>query len=331
MSLRPESEIAAIRHHLENLKKARWMDAARQWWPTRLFHSTDINNAVSILRSGELLRRVEVEKSGSLAVDIASREVISQTDPRWKEYVRFYFRPRTPTQYRNEGFRPRHSQELQSHCPVPVYLIFDAIPVISMAESQFTDGNAGVAGVNPSKDVNYLERIPFHLVYHDSAFLPAERSVIVYHRNAEVMVPNKVGLETLRFIGCRSSAEYETLLHLLPPGVRSRWIDKIGVRPEHRLFHQYWTFVDRCELSAESIIFRFNPSTKTPGPFHARVEITDPGTGKRYSWERQDYRCNNRITLSLQQVLNPLDYTVRLTLDGQLAYANRYQAEDLPF
>ncbi|MDE2939407.1 MAG: DUF4433 domain-containing protein [Chloroflexota bacterium] len=228
MSLRPEAEIEAIRQHLANLRRAKWMDVARQLWPAHLFHSTDINNAVSILRSGQLLSRAEAEESGRLAVDIASRDVISQTDPRWKKYVRFYFRPRAPTQYRNEGFRPSQSQELQSHCPVPVYLIFDALSVISRADSHFTDGNAGAAASNPSNEVNYLKQIPFNLVYHDSAFPPEERYKIVYHRNAEVMVPKRIGLESLRFIGCRSSAEYETLLHLLSPGVRSRWVDKKG-------------------------------------------------------------------------------------------------------
>ncbi len=331
MSLRTEPEIAEMRQHLESLRRANWMDRSHRWWPAYLFHSTDINNAVSILRRGELLSRVEAEKSGSLQVDIASRDVISQTDPRRKEDVRFYFRPRTPTQFRNEGFRPRQMEELDSHCPVPIYFIFDAISVLSQEDSCFTDGNAGAVGATPHDNVEFFKNIPFKLVYHDSAFGSGERSQIVYHRNAEVMVPNRIGLEALQFVGCRSTAEYETILHLLPTGTRSRWIDKIGVRPDLRLFYEKWTYVERVELSRTETIFRFNKNSETQGPFSARLEFSEQATGIRYRWSDQSYICRNSLRVSLVNLRYPSDYTVRLFLDDHLAYANRFQEDDLPF
>ena len=169
------------------------------------------------------------------------------------------------------------------------------------------------------------------MVYHDSRFDPIERNQIVYRRNAEVLVPERMGLESVRFIGCRSDAEYETLLHLLPKGTRSRWVSMIGVRPNLRLFNKGWTFVEQTEMSDDQLIFRFNPNTRTPGPFDVRVELTNQVTGQRYSWQDNGYRCRNSLTISLHRLSNPFDYTVRLFLDDQLAYANRYQSDDLPF
>ena len=72
---------------------------------------------------------------------------------------------------------------------------------------------------------SFLKLIPFDLVYHDTWFYPSDRDQVIYHRNAEVLVPQRMGLENLRYIGCRSNAEYKTLLHLLPPGTRSDWVE----------------------------------------------------------------------------------------------------------
>ena len=331
MTLRTEGEVNALRQHIEELRRTSWIGPARQWWPQVLFHCTDALNVANILRQGEILSRAQAAATGELQRDIASPQVIAGTDPQWQDYVRLYFRPKTPTQYRNEGFRPRDQLELGSHCPVPVYLIFDALSVLSRADSLFTDGNLGAVGAMPNGEVEFLKQIPFRIVYHDSAFGPADRGQIVYHRNAEVLVPKQMGLDSLRHIACRSGAEYETLLHLLPPRTRSRWADKIGARSNLHLFYRQWNFVEQAEMSEEMLIFRFNRNSKTPGPFDARVALEEAKTRRKYQWRSEDYRCAKDLTLSLTSMQNPSDYTVRFFLDGQLAYANRYQTDDLPF
>ena len=332
MTLRPEREIAEIRQHLAELRRAPWMDRAREWWPRFLFHCTDISNAVNILRQEELGSRQRAISTGQLKLDIASSEVIAQTDSQWKDYVRLYFRPKTPTQYRNEGFRPVGQRSLDSHCPVPVYLVFDALTVLSRADCRFSDGNLGSARATARDDVPFLKQIPFDKVYHnDSQFFPTGLRQIVYHRHAEVLVPERMGLESLRYIYCRSPAEYETLLHLLPLETRSLWQEKIGIRPELGLFNREWTFVERVEMSAERLIFRFNRITETPGPFDAKVVIVETETGQRLDWCDGEYQAKNTLPLQLHDIGNPHDYTACLSLDGNLAYAARYQGDALPF
>ena len=334
MSQRPSSEISGIKSHLDSLRQASWLGPARKWWPNYLFHCTDTQNVVNILNSGELLSRVQAKGTGRLQVDIAAPNIIDQTDAEWQDYVRLYFRPRTPTQYNNEGFRPKGQWKYDAHCPVPVYLLFDAILVLSKAECLFTDGNVA-AGATPMGSIDELRKIPFRLVYHDSWFDPSDRPTIVYHRNAEVLVPRRLGLGAVRAIFCRSQAEYETLLYLLPPGTLARWVDKIGVQPSFNLFHNRWTFVQQVEMSDERLIFRFNPVTETPGPFDARAVIIEPMTAspKRYSWYNEQFQTkpHDVLDLVLPNLQNSHDYMVQFFLDGQLAFASRYQEEDLPF
>ena len=224
MNLRPKSEISAIRRHLDSLKQAPWLGPARGWWPDSLFHCTDIRNVVNVLKTGELLSRVQANKTGQMQVDVAAPEIIEQTDAEWQDYVRLYFRPRTPTQYRNEGFRPKGQWALNSHCPVPVYLLFRAHNVLSRADCLFTDGNVA-SGTIPMTNIDDLRQIPFEIVYHDSWFEQGHRQTIVYHRNAEVLIPERLELGAVWAIVCRSQAEYETLIYLLPPSVR---VTKVG-------------------------------------------------------------------------------------------------------
>ena len=331
MTLRSDGDILVIRQHLDELRKASWLGRARQSWPACLFHCTDISNVVSILRQGEIVSRSLIKSAGKLPRDIASPEVIAGTAPEWQDYVRLYFRPRTPTQYNNEGFRPIGQWAWNSHCPVPVYLIFDSLAVLARTDSCFSDGNLGSAYAQVDSAPSFLEQIPFNFVYHDKWFGPADRDEIVHHRNAEVLVPQRLGLENLRYIGCRSDAEYETLLHLLPPGTRSRWVGKLGVGPNLQLFNRKWTFVEQVDMSTTKIVFRFNSSSCTPGPFDTHFRLEETATGMKYGWQNKGYQCNQVLEISLANLRNPSDYTARLFLDDQLAYGNRFQGDDLPF
>lgn len=330
MSNRSKGQIAAIRRHLTGLKNAPWLGVSRHWWPETLFHCTDLLNAVGILRHGELLSRLQATKSGRLQVDIASPGIIAQTDLDWQDHVRLYFRPRTPTQNRNEGFRPIGAQQLGSHCPVPIYFLFDAISILSREDSLFTVGNVA-AGAQPINDIDRLQEVPFESVYHDTWFDPSERSTIVFHRNAEVLIPQQLDLQALRMICCRSQAEYETFIHLLPAGTRAQWVGKIGVRPNLGLFFARWTFVELLAMNSERLYFRFNKGTQTPGPFDARVEIVESASGLRYSWNNSSFQADDVLDLRLHTVKNPQDYAIRLMLDNHLAFAGRHQEDDLPF
>ena len=134
-TLKPDAK--AILTHLENIKQQPWLTESQRWWPDHLFHFTDILNAIKILNDGMLLSRSKLKEKGELITDIASQEVVESTASKWKDFVRLYFRPRTPMQYRNEGFRPKDQRELGSHCPVPIIFIFDAKSILTNQSYRF--------------------------------------------------------------------------------------------------------------------------------------------------------------------------------------------------
>ena len=267
-----------------------------------------------------------------MRVDIAAPDIIDHTDAEWQDYVRLYFRPRTPTQYLNEGFRPVSRLQLGAHCPVPVYLLFDAYQVLSRQDSLFTEGNLA-AGAQPKQDIDELSKMPFELIYHDTVLGPQEVRKVVFHRNAEVLIPQRLHLRDVRHVFCRSQAEYETLRNLLPPRAWDRWADKVGVVPRLNLLHGKWSFVEQVELADDQVLFRFNQATTTPGPFAARghIAVRSATGSRRYPWKDDEFMARDTLDLSLNNAGNPHDYSISLYLDDHLAFEGRHEDYDLPF
>ena len=115
--------------------------------------------------------------------------MLDHTDEKWKNCVRLYFRPRTPTQYQVEGFRPQGQLgSLQAHMPVPVFFLFEAKDILTRAGTRFSAGNLAASRV-VGEDAVYFESIPFQKVYHDSWMAEGEKGNIKFHRHAEVIVP----------------------------------------------------------------------------------------------------------------------------------------------
>ena len=328
MSTESRSERARVRRFLTELKRSDWLGSARRWWPDYLFHVTNIQNAVSILREGGLFSRREAQERNLMVTDNASPQVIDQTEERWKDFARLYFRPRTPTHYRSEGFRTARELQLDAHCPVPVCLLFDSCSILPRTDVLFSDGNLASPRAHVFQTTAELEQLPFENIYHDSWFSDEHREQIRFNRNAEVVVPHHLDLDPLRFVACRTDAEYETLLHILPSHIRRQWEGNIGTAPRWNLFYKRWTFVDRVDMSSDGIVFVFNPDTESLGPFEAQLRVVDS-----QNLTRIDNSTKFTLTGKGRQVvkldaMGPYGYYVSLFLDGHLAYASHYQGDD---
>ena len=299
------------------------------WWPRFIYHFTDVNNAASIIRSRHLYSRAECDRLGLMQVDNASPTIIQQTQLEHQEYVRLYFRPRTPTQFNNEGIRPLNQRRHGgAHCPAPIYFCFDALTTLSQHTTQFSNGNMGTRRVQHSDSRDFFFRIPFEQVFHNRWFPPEERDEIIFRRNAEVLVPDKLPLEpTLKFIACRSIAERQTLLHLLPIGLASRWLSKIRLG-DPGLFERKWTYVEEIVTIDDQVIFRFNPDTTTPGPFYVKFSYQEEGTETVRTWGGH----KDNLNLSLSFRLSGARWgTASLTLDDSLAFTGLLLFEEIPF
>jgi len=249
-----KADAARIEARLEQLRQAEWIGPSRQWWPKYVFFFAELQNAVRILKGGKLVCRSKAQ----MAVDTGSEEVLDQTDEEWKDCVRLYFRPRTPTQHQIEGFRPIGQYgTLGKHMPVPVFLLFDAREILTRKTTKFSEGSLA-AGSTVGDDADYFEAIPFEKVYHDSWLSAVEKANIKFHRHAEAILPQELDLKSLRWIWCRSEAELQTLRHLLPPQTARKYDAAIRQGRRPNLHFCKWSFVESVTLEQKRIAISFS-------------------------------------------------------------------------
>ncbi len=309
--------------------------APNNWWQNFIYHFTNVPMAVSILEMGALLSRSEASRLGIMATDNASQQVLGQTSDQWKNYARLYFRPKTQTQHRNEGFRPMRHYWKGAHCPMPVYFLFDSRIVLSRTDVRFSNGNLA------SGDSEVFESINEERILQ-----------IVSRRQSEVIVPDALHLDALKVIVCRSEAERETLLCLLSSMASTRWEEKIEIdNGNWDLFVRDWVYVESVGLSESSITLHFhlNVNTENSGPFRADLSITDVRGVEKHKWKSDNFVPSRKLVWDLRHfnimreiilhnrvlrnhLLDDGDL-VQFSLDDQIAYAGRYQDErqDLPW
>jgi hypothetical protein len=312
---------ADIRACIQDLR-TKYAREARSWWPSFVFHYTNLENAGSILNGGVLYSRAEAVRRGLMVTDNASQSVIGHTGNAWKEFVRLYFRPRTPTQIHNEGIRPLGARSLESNCPVPVFLLFDSVDALTRSETQFSEYTLAKYGGHAQGSAAAFTKLAFSKIYHNTWFAPDERDEIIGCRHAEVIVPGCLDLSALKYVWCRSQAEKSTLLHLLGPESKRRWADKVFQGKKYDLFFARWTFIETADLSSSNMVFLFNPSTETPGPFSLRVNVSVPDLSSPLVYEDRGFMAKGKLSLRFRQTCSR--YTVTLTLDGSLAYKNEF-------
>lgn len=314
-----KNDAPAFRAQLAALR-ARLDGDPRQWWSRYLFHFADLSNVLSILADDELVSRSQAAARTGRFHDSASPDIIEQTDAAWKDYVRFYLRPRTPTLYRNEGFRPVGRYALGAHCPAPVYLLFDLESVICQKGVRFSYGSLAWPDVPAFDCAADFAGMPFDLIYHDTRFEPGRRDAVIFHRHAEVIVPQRIGLAHLRWLWCRSAAEYDTLRTMLPPHLWQKWRSRVVMRTDSNLFNREWVYVERVALTPNRIIFHFNPASRAldSGLFDVRVEVR--AGARSYTYHERTAEIGAAFALDLPDLH---DYRVTLYLDDHLAYAGR--------
>ena len=324
MPRKPDAD--EILDHMQQLSSSLKLDRNRSFWPQWLFRSDHVENTADILNSGRLLSRDAAKEGKLIRVDSGSPHYTSRLSEQHRKLVRLYFRPRTPTQCRNEGIRPQSGIELDAHMPVPVYLLF-SVRLLAEEGFFFTKGRL-TEGTEIGDSAKFLKSIEFGDVYHDRGVggvgESERRAQILNARNSEIVIENELSLSQLKHIVCRSAAERETLVSLLSSEARLRWVRSIHVDEGHRrMFEKRGTFAQRAELSSASSQFQFysNINAEMRGPFDLMVEWTLGGGTE--SVRQEDFRVSHRPVVF---PLNPPTpkYHVRVLLDGNLAYLGEF-------
>jgi hypothetical protein len=309
-----------LEQHVEHWTKVRG-DTARH-----VYHFTHVSNAAEILTRGEILSRAASVREGVQFHDSGSEAVMSKTPGAAKEFVRLYFRPRTPTQYHNEGIRPGwavHSQH-RRQCPVPVFFAYDLVDLLSQEDASFSDGNMGAEGVRHGASIDLFESIPFENVYHVGGRSTApDPARVIFHRCAEVLVPDRLPIDGLRAIYCRTHAERRTLIHKLDQGLRSRWAPTIKV--VGGFYDRRWAFVEQVTANPSTVTFLLHPPADgTPMDLKFEFQARDGVWG----WAQQSYSHKD-----LQITVGSADSVgfASLRIFGHEAFAAPVTLADLPF
>jgi len=331
MNLRYKPDAHKIVDAIGALEKADWLDDARSWWPKFLFHFTSLKNAVSILERELIYSRGYLEANNQVFINGASPQIIDQTNEKWKEYVRLYFRPRSPTQYSNEGFRSINDRKYDSHCPCPVYFLFDSKELLTRADCFFSEGSLASPGTILKSSADDFIRLPFRLIYHDSYFTSLERDTILYHRQAEVAVKDKLDLSALKYVFCRSEAEYKTMIFCLSNKKIRKWNSIIGSSHKGAFFFKNWMFVEKTDLTEDVISIAFSRIPSHCGEFNISIKVFDEDTKNLAMWSKSSSEVNKEtLELKIGKGSGLTNYSIELFFDEALMYADRYVSE-LPF
>jgi hypothetical protein len=189
----------------------------RRKWPKYFFHHASLTNATGILQAGALLSRNDA--ASQIHDDVAPTEVISRRSDA-HQFARLYFRPRTPTQYQVEGIRKAgecYLNDPSNHVPVLYMFLFSAESVLTLDDTQFSNGNMQSPHTKHAGTDEFFDSIQFKKVFHEGSFDQSEKDAILKARCAEVLTSSPLPLnEHLKFILCRSEAERHTLLNAYP-------------------------------------------------------------------------------------------------------------------
>lgn len=175
-----------------------------------LWHFTDFTNLESIFNAGELSSRKICLDNNVSFLDGANHDVINKATEFVHNCTRFYYRPKTPTLYDNEGIKPiEYSKEV--HIPRPVYLLFSE-ELIYDKDTAFSNGNATNSPIHNS--AQFFESMDWNSIFHSSWFYPEERDYIINRRHAELLSKKPISLTYLSKIIFRSNADLQQAIRI---------------------------------------------------------------------------------------------------------------------
>ena len=171
-------------------------------------------------------------------------------------------------------------------------------------------------------------------IYHSGAIdrSDPDQMDIVSRRNAEIIVPKRLELTSLRYIYCRSVPERDTLAYLLTPTTFRLFQTRTLSSSRSDLFYRLHTYLESVRLDRESVVLQFSPDTESEGPFRLRVEFSTIKGLSLLQKTNEHFIVRNRDGNFVWRIPTPSsEYQVAIYLDDALIYANAYRDIDIPF
>lgn len=210
--------------------------------------------------------------------------------------------------------------------PVPIYFLFSAEELLAMRGTRFTRGRL-VRGTEIGDDAEFLRSIPFKQVYHDGPFAPHDRDAIIDARHAEVLIEDRLALDSsLRWIVCRSKPEADTLLHRIRPETRRSWSSRVRLASGRPVFFMRATHVESVQLLPTKLALRLFSDVDSgfEGPFDLEIEWRSTGIDPRRNQCAGYFVSGSPYVCQLGEDL--ASYVVSVRLNGDLAYEGRFRS-----
>jgi hypothetical protein len=262
----------------------------RAWWTRYAFHFTELSNVPSILRHNALYSRSTGERLGIIEAQVGDRRILGQTDEHILDCVRFYWRPRTPMLFQTEGVRAPDHYPYQARCDVPVYICVPMADILARPDVRFTDRTAASPWSKVGFNYEFVEKIPFDLVYHDQAFAAEDRDEIVARRQAEILVPDRFALTDGTRLILRSEAELDTLRDTLTGALADTWNRRMSIATPYPTFFRWWLHVTKVSRNGDVLWIRFNEQAqvgRVGGPVPIKVRFENLETGHSQSFDHE--------------------------------------------
>lgn len=175
-------------------------------------HYTDISNFLEIMKMGKLLSRHRASELGF--TDAADQNVLTHTNRYIMDYVRFYYKEKTPTFYRNEGIKVNNAHP---HMPIPVVLLFDE-NIIHDSNVAFLSGGGGNPNSIFTKDIHEANKFDWNVIFYRGPIPRQENNLIGFgndtsgasitnKKNAEFLYPREIDIKYVKKIIFRSRAD----------------------------------------------------------------------------------------------------------------------------
>ena len=307
------------------------------WWPKFVYHYTDVTNVIGILEKGKLYSRNHPENT--MANENAGREIITNTDPEVLNYVRFYFRPKTPTQYRNEGFLPKEARRYHdSNVPVPVFLVFEAKDMLALDGAMFSEFGLSGEKKELTNDINRFKNFDFEKIYSDGYY---NGENLTPYRRAELVVQNECDLRYLKYICCRSNGEYITLCTLLKmQGIYEKYKDIILVKENNDgFFFKKGIYVSNVTLKQDKALITYR-NTYLANEYNINVQYI-LRTRNQVFKSRVVHQLDSVVSLNRSDIQDAVlsnhnKYLFEIYIDDCLVHMSEYSAklseiDELPF
>lgn len=255
------------------------------WWATHAFHDTDLSNALSILESGILYSRSKTTEKSLMNNDNASRQVIDMTDSTITSFVRFYFRPLTPTQFYNEGYKHpelRYQNDVNANIPVPIFFAFNLKNLLIDPQTRFSEkSQAGYFTPEVLCGEKNFSELNFEKIYAVGAMENPEEDK--KFRQAEILYPQAYKIDSsLDIIICRNEIDRGTFLKLL----------------KERNIKLYYKYKEKIRIGKDNIFENNGFFISSLNYYNNQLDITFNDSFQKMKYDKRQKQRNGKDELS---------------------------------